>query len=231
MPCSRWATVTPGFGWSEIPAEGATPSAPERGDLIAHYARVHDGFVYVYADGRVILYADVGASAPFGAGRYQLLEVHLSPSGVYLVQSGALEAWAFLQDDSSVPREAWGPAIEVGPYVPSRFAVCYYQGDPGSTWRRNLGYEFPPAVVPFFPTEARGILGGELTHGEAGRDDDPYHPECSAVTIEEARALDSLLEGVRVVDAQGNAIFWEMTPILPHGARAAWYREAPESGP
>ena len=42
--------------------------------------------------------------------------------------------------------------VEVGPYVPSLYAVCYYQesGDanPGTA---NDGYEYPSRVVDFFP--------------------------------------------------------------------------------
>jgi hypothetical protein len=222
MPCARWATVTPGYGWSEIPPDGVTPSAPETGVLIAHYARIRDGFVYVYADGRVILYADVDASAPFGAGKYQVLELHLSPSGVYLVRSGNLEPWEFLQDHPSVPSEAWAPGIEIGPYIPSRFAVCYHEEGPGVTARRNGGYEFPSTVVRFFPAKARAILDGELTHGEAGVVDDLRRPECSGVTTEEARTLGRILDGVRVEDTEGNQIRWETTVLLPHGARIAW---------
>jgi hypothetical protein len=46
-----------GFG---VPPEGAVPSTPEEGRLVARYSAIHVGEVFVYADGRVIWLPDGG---------------------------------------------------------------------------------------------------------------------------------------------------------------------------
>ena len=37
------------------------------------------------------------------------------------------------------------------------------------------------------------------------------------MTTDEARALDNILRDVRVVDAKGDQIAWEINTLLPHG--------------
>lgn len=42
------------------------------------------------------------------------------------------------------------------------------------------------------------------------------------MTLEEVRAQDAILTGVRAEDSEGYEVEWEITPILPHGARFYW---------
>jgi hypothetical protein len=68
------------------------PSTPRTGDLVAHFTEAQVGWVYVYADGRVIWYQD-GDS---------MFERRLTPDGVELVRSGAVHLGGFLAS-SPVP--------------------------------------------------------------------------------------------------------------------------------
>src|SRR5262245_58650544 len=69
-------------GWDGrgfLPPPGTTPSTPTEGEVVASFAKPDVGFVYVYADGRVIWFTDA----------VQLLnEQRLTPKGVDLVLSG-----------------------------------------------------------------------------------------------------------------------------------------------
>jgi hypothetical protein len=184
-----------------LPPEGAIPSTPETGELIAErITPLGSGDVFVYADGRVIW------------NSYRLNERRLTPEGLDLVRSGAIQPEDLNPGPPSVPADAWADA-EARPYVPPRYAVCYFMvSGPGFV------YEYPYTVLPFFPAPARAILRGELSHGiVGGAAGDPDSPECSAVTAEEARALDEMLSGVRVEDSEGGEIGTELLPILPHG--------------
>jgi hypothetical protein len=74
----------------------------------------------------------------------------------------------------------------------------------------------PSTVLRFFPAQARQILAGkDHTYQTSLADQDPL--ECSEVTSEEARALDNILRDVRVVDAKGDQIDWEINTLFPHG--------------
>lgn len=86
----------------------------------------------------------------------------------------------------------------------------------------------------FFPPPAEAILSAMVgTLDEAGGGDHPpltdrespaadWRLECSQVTLEEVRAQDAILTGVRAEDSEGYEVEWEITPILPHGARFYW---------
>lgn len=202
-------TAAPEPGWDGvgIPPEGTIASAPETGDLIGHHGEYY-GDVYVYADGRVIWSAG-------GPPSRRIYERRLTAEGVDLVRSGVIEPAVTKTDDQfhrsvldGVPATAWADA-EAELYVPSRYAFCFWpmSGDSNSG-TVNGGYEYPSTVLPFFPPAARAILRGEVSNG----------PECSAVTTDEARTLDEMLTDVRVEDAEGDPIGWEVAPILPHGA-------------
>lgn len=209
-------TIVPDAGWDGqgLPSEGAVPSTPEEGELVAEYIEGYGPlFVYVYADGRVITQT---RSFTF------VTERRLTPEGVDLVRSGAVKPRRFMagadlhSSDLPLPPGTWADP-EVRTFVPSRYAVCYYQesgeANPGAL---NDGYEYPSRVVGFFPAPARAILLGELTHGQVGS---PASPECSGVTTDEARALVDILSDVRVEDSEGDEIIWELNMILPHGVQ------------
>src|SRR4029450_8269326 len=63
-----------------LPPEGAVPSTPDTGKLILQYQHAGIGWVYLYTDGRV-LWSFLGPT----------YERRLSPAGVDLVRSGAIE--------------------------------------------------------------------------------------------------------------------------------------------
>ena len=200
-------------GWDGvgIPPEGSVPSTPVEGELIADYAELHVGSVFVYADGRVI-------SDPFGSGVVD--EQRLTPEGIDLVRSGAVPPRMLLPPNSwsDLPASAWADH-ETTPFVPSRYAVCFYQesGDasPGTV---NGGYEYPSTILRFFPARARDILSDKAhSYQRSGDVFGPGSVECSEVTTDEARELDATLTGLRVEDAQGDQIFWEINALLPHG--------------
>jgi hypothetical protein len=88
-------------GASVLPPEGASPSAPERGKLVAGKEDI-----YVYADGRMIW------------GREGLpvwLEQHLTPEGVELVRSGAVRLdGQSLDPGSPLPEKRVGASPDQG---------------------------------------------------------------------------------------------------------------------
>jgi hypothetical protein len=96
-----------------LPPEGAVPSTPEEGKLVAHYAAIHLGQVFVYADGRVIWLPDQGP----------ILEQRLSPEGLELVRTKDLTARDVIDRPHQPPPSAWADP-EPRAYVPSRYAVC-----------------------------------------------------------------------------------------------------------
>ena len=196
-------------GWTGvgIPPEGTPPSIPVEGDLVAQYGpKFREGFVFVYADGRVI-------SRQFGSDTN--IQRRLSPGGVDLVRSGAIQPEDLLWPvGSDAPASAWAdPARR--PYVPSWYGVCYYQesgeANPGTI---NDGYEYPSTVLRFFPAPARAILRGK-DHTFSG---DPGPRECSEVGTDETRALaDILSDGIAIEDLEGDRINLEISEVLPHG--------------
>ena len=207
-------TDAPDTDWygEGLAPEGAIPSSPETGELIADYITpLGGGDVFVYADGRVI----------FNHQSYgQLSERRLTPEAVDLVRSGAIKPENLHPPVLfGVPAGAWADA-EFRPYVPSWYAVCYYMKERRLQPTVNGGYEYPSRVLPFFPSPARAILRGEVSHGiVGGAAGDPDSPECSAVTTEEGRALEEMLSDSTVEDSEGDRILWEaFLPILPHGA-------------
>ena len=80
--------------------------------VIAHYAKIHVGYVYIYADGQVVLYRDRGAT---------LLERRLTQEGIDLVRSGAVDPSALLTHQ--LPEGAWAD-LEFRAYAPSSYAIC-----------------------------------------------------------------------------------------------------------
>jgi hypothetical protein len=193
-----------------IPPEGTVPSTPEEGELVAQFGPgAYPGrFAYVYADGRVISWRH----SPIAIG-----ERRLTPEGVELVRSGALQPEAFIGHAYEVPLDVWeNPKVK--PFVPSRYAVCYFM-ESGAVNRGKMGgYEYPSRVVGFFPAPARAILRGETSFVAEG-DDDTAPLECSEVTTDEARALVDILGDRSVEDLEGDRIITEITMMLPHGIR------------
>lgn len=201
----------------DLPSEEAVPSTPEEGELVAKYhgwAGVEVRFVYVYADGRVIswIWTEDQLSAA-------LSERRLTPEGVELVRSGAVQPVDFIPPNE-VPADAWEDP-EIKPFVPSRYSVCFWM-DSGSTRDDVAGWQDPSRVVGFFPAPARAILREATTTTPRG-------PKCPEVTTDEARTLLDILGTmnteeshtpyVRVEDSEGDLIHWDIRMVLPHGAQ------------
>ena len=150
--------------------------------VIAHYGKIHMGYVYVYADGLVVVYPDIGAT-PVGATRYSLAERRLTREGVELVRSGAIDPSAFLTDQ--LPESAWADP-EFRPYAPSRYAIC--------DWTENKPTN-PSRIGSRLPAPAQALLRGtERTYDKIGAGLGEWPPvACSEVTADEAHILVDLL--------------------------------------
>ena len=86
-PTSTDPSVAPDAGWmfSGLPPEGTPLSTPEEGELVAHYDAIQGaGFVFVYADGRVISH---GGVAKFRPGRRLRATPHARGSRAGAVRS------------------------------------------------------------------------------------------------------------------------------------------------
>jgi hypothetical protein len=198
------------FGRDPVPPEGAVPSAPADGDVVAQYYERYEGFphsgsqfLYAYADGRVL---------SWGWGSDFVSERHLTPEGVDMVRSGALQAADLTPSSSAVPDDLWQDPV-IKPFVPSRYAVCYMLAE--GQVHGNDGYAFPADVVGFLPQPPRSILEGETTSGEVRGPSD--RPICSSITTDEARVVIATLRDVTLKDSEGNEILWELRMGLPQG--------------
>jgi hypothetical protein len=119
-------------GFVGLPPEGATPSAPESGELVASlwsHIRLDPvwgtGELFLYADGRVIWTRRDGRSLGEGANEHStgFLEQPLTPEGIELVRSEILATGLF--DSDSPPPDDVDGSLRVG-----------VQGEDG-TWRVN----------------------------------------------------------------------------------------------
>ena len=107
-------------------------------EVVGVWAEIHEGWIYVYDDGRVLSHPDSGP----------ILERRLSPRGLDLVRRGTL-APQDLQlhlSMSTLPADVWSDPIPDA-YRPDQYAVCKLNldgtpedgdvlGDVGSIWRR-----------------------------------------------------------------------------------------------
>ena len=136
-------------GASVLPPEGASPSAPERGKLVAGKEDI-----YVYTDGRMI-WGRVGLPV--------WLEQRLTSEGVELVRSGAVRLDGQSVDPgSALPEGVLEPRL-IEAYVPSSFAVC-----PGR-WPRSTGSREPSSILAHLPVPAQALLrGNERTYDASG---------------------------------------------------------------
>lgn len=217
---------------------------PEGGEVVAEYAEIHVGFVYVYADGRVIWYSLPGEH---GTAEDRVNEQRLTPEGVDLVRSGGPTVHPVLNgpsrflaqaDGSLLPAEvfdvagAWADP-EIRPYVPDRYAVC--AGDPAE-------------AMTLLPESAADLLRGKerTFEHEAGLGGNIPPTTCFEVTTEEARALGQILTETLGWSFVGGAVHWSrfdpgadpfgfdpsdwagmgidigFRPLLPHGQWVEW---------
>jgi len=93
-----------GVGLLGLPPEGATPSAPERGELVLSIGFGHtDGdpgrfSLLMYADGRVIWHWIGGPPPDVHASSTGLIEQRLTPEGVEIVRAEVLSSGLFDDD-------------------------------------------------------------------------------------------------------------------------------------
>jgi hypothetical protein len=214
-------------GSPALPARSGLPV--QKASLVAHFSKMHVGWVLVYDDGRVTWQPEL----PGRASRFSIVERRLTPVGLDLVRSGAVEPGAFLQStESSLPASLWADHA-IRRYVPSTYAVCY--------WEKGRLRD-ATRVVGRLPARASALLRGkERTYNIdfflAPPQGTPV--ECSELTTAEARTLRRTLYGAGFFPSagDGNSIsftvpargvgepakigMW-LKPILPHGEWISW---------
>jgi hypothetical protein len=164
-----------------LPPKGVEPSTPVEGELILEDGGIHPWTgLQVYADGRVIWLTQ------FTDG---WLERRLTPAGVELVRTGALEAQV-LRGPAAESDSVWEDP-QAKPYVPSRYLVCLSEETmrllPQRTQDLLRGY-----------TDEQAVVHGEVDYLAGGRG-----VACPTVTIEEARALDKIFLEVGLERIEG----------------------------
>jgi hypothetical protein len=95
-PAVSGPTVDPVWAFVGLPPEGAEPSGPEHGELVAGVQQLHIGGAFVYADGRVISWGEDTSSqepGPYGYG-----EQLLTPEGVQTLLSDLRRTGLFDRD-------------------------------------------------------------------------------------------------------------------------------------
>jgi hypothetical protein len=194
-----------------IPPAGTAVSTPVEGELIAEANVAFAGQVRVYADGRVLSSDDFGVP-----GSVRFLERRLSPEGVELVRSGAIQARDLLPSVvREIPASAWADR-EAKPYVPARYGLCFRLVD------IPLDVE---AVLNQLPESAQALLRGS---------NPAWNRRCLVVTPEEARSLEEILSdalsslgdlssgldvGVWSPRDSNDAQFIRLRPLFPDGRR------------
>ena len=200
---------------------GGTIGAPgvEAVEPIAAWGVVHDGWVRIYADGRVLWENDTG----------RILERRLTRTGMALVRSGVLTG-ADIDDGrhDALASGIWAEA-EFRPFSPSVYAVCFW------VQLEETGRHIPAtAVVDELPRAAQALVRGTERHFEArwGHFPSQREPgaECfrlSPATVDAFQAsLDS--DDRRSWDVEGDLpapeprIFPEVSPVMPDGTLMYW---------
>lgn len=216
-PAETGPTVAPDTGSDDysyrIPPAGTAVSTPVEGELIAETSYAYPTYVRVYADGRVLSW-DLGESPPcWGSsclGGVPFVERRLSPEGVELVRSGAVQP----KDWYLVPESAWEDR-EGKPYVPARYEACFSRTD---------GPPDVEALLDLLPPSAQALLSGS---------DPALSPRCFEVTPEEARSLEEILSQARsslgdspyavgawsLRDGKRDQVGINLHPLFPDGRR------------
>ncbi len=120
------------------PVMSADPLNAAKPEVVGVWAKIHEGWIYVFDDGRVLSHPDFGP----------ISERRLSPHGLDLVRRGTLapQDLQIYVSMTTVPAEVWSDPIPDS-YRPDRYAVCKLNvdgspedgdvlGDVGSIWRR-----------------------------------------------------------------------------------------------
>jgi hypothetical protein len=217
------AAESPTMGLPGLPPPGATPSAPETGELVASMwehigapGSFGNGWMYVYADGRLIW--EQLDPAPTGGW----LERRLSNEGVELIRSEIIDTGLFNPDqpppapNGGFPRETNGGTIQVrvgdrlvyvNRVVPELFERMseLWSWLPEEAWADTDEGPYVPSryaacldsqYLAGLPPAAQGLLAGQFQMEEMA-DLDPalstlvgeWNHQCYILTVEGARAL------------------------------------------
>jgi hypothetical protein len=207
-----------GIFYGGLPPEGAEQSPAGSGEIVADFGEIHFGWVFVYADGRVLWSPDTD----------DIFEIQLTAEGLGLVRSGALPIETFIGRYAPFPAEAVeDPQIRL--FIPSNYAICYWQD--GEVDASQVVDLLPASTQPLLRGKERTYTPvGGLTYLHAS----PPSVECHGVTTDEARQLDALFEaaGIEADSLLGpsfnpaggdwNGIGIQFTPLLPHGQWVPW---------
>ena len=203
-------------GFDGLPPENAAPSEPPHGELVVSDGGIHPWHsVHVYADGWLIWAR--GLMTNPGPTVSVWIEQRLTPEGVELLRSGAVELGGQAENPGEqLPVSAWENR-KLRPYVPSNYALCPWGG---TKWMKDNP---PVARLHVLPAAARDLLRG------AEPPSDPDGDWCFEVTIEDARALAEILSEAgfeggsgaghlgRVGFEDGQNHIFDLSPILPDG--------------
>jgi hypothetical protein len=132
-PTTTVPLVAPVAPAERLPAEGATLSTPETGEVVAAAAHIHRGSYRLYADGRLIRISD--ADYP-GRG---FVEQRLSPAGVAAVRQAFLATGMF---DPGQP----ATEVEAPPPLPGG-CMCVRDDDGRLLARTDLSHGLDPHDV------------------------------------------------------------------------------------
>ena len=220
--------------------------------VIAQHAEFHRGYVFVYADGRVVMHRDADGS---------LVERRLTQQGIDQVRSGTVQLDVFLRasdrcrffagdplrsclaDVEADRRLLDGAWMEAGPrpYHPSMFAACHAD-DAGSIEPAQAYEKLPPAAaallrgkertfrpVPFLGPDDQSIVCSAITSSDARR----LVERLGAAGFEaesngpQADFLDDGSDGGGMVSpsspsAPGVTLSVWLQPLLPQGTWATW---------
>jgi hypothetical protein len=197
-------------GFTGLPPESATPSTPERGELVDEFSLRRGDYHYagaarLYADGRLIWRMNDGNGPPTPGW----LEQRLTPEAVQLVRDHVILGHgpggeqremevATLLRHEWLPPSAWEDQW-FRRYVPSRYGVCLNVLDPNpagpiSTAQPPIEQLPVEQLVGLLPAPAADLLRGR----QAVEYSDPGTPRqvwdhCLGLTTDEARQLDRAL--------------------------------------
>ncbi|MFE5672258.1 hypothetical protein ACFQ58_11705 [Agromyces sp. NPDC056523] len=210
-------------------------------EVIAAWSEIHDGWVRVYSDGRVIWVNQAGP--PF--------ERRLTRSGLALVRSGALapsdiddlggQPGAFevrlrlIRSPRSLLRGPWeGPTEtwveeEFRPYAPSSYALCFW------VQLRLFGYNVPATrAIDQLPRAAQELVYGTERQFPSAGVDDPLEREAAVECFElrpeiVSRVLSSMNRVSMVLGPQPGAIRGDpqspepfINAVMPDGGLLSW---------
>ena len=218
--CVAPASDRLGCWFGGLPPEEAVPST-QMGEVIAQSTAMDVGFVYVYADGRVLL--DATWEIPG-----TILQRQLTRESLERVRSGELKPERLVGALQLPP--LWEGEGRV--YVAPRYAICYV-GEVGNVLD-------PSGVVDrLLPSEAEALLRGkersyDHVAGLAGGNIPPA--TCYELTLDEARVLDDILSNAtrqldilkhpafeREVGARGELRFMPTGRIGEPGQPPEWH--------